>query len=150
MHRTVSSRFRERPNRDEEDSLASSRLSLEEHSQAYSNDQSVSSTPRRIRSGRPSEADLRSRFPSRTNMDESTSLLESQNFRQQSYSSFMSLTPGTPRQTAGNHGSMSQSLRPGRHHGRSATFAQKLVNAIGPERRSTTFGMSWKLLLDII
>ena len=148
MHRTVSSRFRERPSRDEEDSLASPRLSSEEHSQAYSNDQSGSSTPRQIRSGRPSEADLRSRFPSRTNMHESTGLLESQNFRQQSYSSFTSLTPGTPRQTTGTHNSMSQSLRHGRHHGRSATFAQRLVNAIGPERRSTTYGMAQKHLLS--
>ena len=141
MQRNKSSRFRERPSRDDEDSLSSSRLSSEEHSQAYSNGQSAPSTPRQIRSSRPSEADLRNRLPSRTNTSESTGLLESQNFRQQSYSSFTSLTPGTPRQTVGTHNSMSQSLRHGRHHGRSATFAQRLVSAIGPERSSTTYGM---------
>ena len=141
MQRSVSSRFRERPSRDEEDSLASSRLSSEEHSQAYSNGQSAPSTPRQSRSARPSETDLRSRLPSRTKMDESTGLLSSsQNIRQQSYSSFTSLTPGTPRQTTGTHNSMSQSLRLGRNHGRSATFAQRLVNAIGSERRPTTYG----------
>ena len=142
MRRSASSRFREIPSRDEEESLASSRLSSEEHSQAYSYGQSVPSTPRQIRSSRPSEADLRSRLPSRTNMDESVGLLSSQNYRQQSYNSFTSLTPGTPRQTTATHTSTSQSLRLGRHHGRSATFAQRLVNAIGPERRPTTYGKS--------
>ena len=140
MRRNLSSRFSERTNRDEDESLSSSRPSLEEQSQSCGNEHSTPSTPKQAQSRRPSEANLRGRFSSRSNVNESSSLLESQNYRQQSYSSFTSLMPGTPRHTTGTQNSQSASLRPGRHHARSATFAQRLVNGIGTDKRQATFG----------
>ncbi|KAF2456442.1 chloride channel protein 3 [Lineolata rhizophorae] len=89
---------------------------------------------RKAKSARQSEIDLRSRLPSRVQLDEQSSLLAHRD-RVPSYTSMPSSGPSTPRPFMSRHNSHAPSVRIPRHHNRSASFSMRLVNALGSEQR---------------
>ena len=93
---------------------------------------------RRLRSTRTSEIDLRSRIPSRLQLDEQSSLLEFSDGIQRSYTS----EPNSSRPYISGRHSTSGTIRLPRNHSRASSWGVRLAASFGSERRQNDVGLA--------
>ncbi len=153
MPQSTSSRHSNAPSRDEADEEDDGfGLSSEEHLDGYNTPSTTSpATYRRTKSSRTSEGDLRTRMPNRM-ASEHSSLLANRHGTSRSYTSLYSAvsTPETPRPLPSRHNSMVHLAGATRHHNRTSSFAVRLANALGTDRRTPTGGQLTHSLMRLL
>ena len=95
---------------------------------------------RRLHSARTSDLDLRSRLPSRLQLDEQSSLLAFPDNNQRSYT-ISEPNTAKPRQRTRRPSGAGSFVLP-RNHSRSSSWGVRLASALGSARRSVDFGLA--------